>query len=330
MSFWFSASLILIVLSLYMLVTTFFQVAFRLTGLSPDRVRFQVASMFTGAGFTTQESELIAINPARRRLAVACMYTGHIFTALVIGLVMNLFFNLNNQEASDMAYTFFFVSLGVFLLLAILKLPPISKHVHNILGNIAIKLMEKRNKKNVLTSLDVYSKKAVVEVTLNNVPSELADKPLKNLKLNKAYGINVLTIRRRGHVLDVTPDTILQKGDLIAVFGDYQNIKDLFGHVELKVEDSKEIYEKTQNEISVLDNYGDKAMCDIILNRVPAFLKDKEMCKTGLKEEYLLNIVMLKRGGEALSVEKDTILEKNDEIVVFGDYGLIKELFMGD
>jgi hypothetical protein len=112
--------------------------------------------------------------------------------------------------------------------------------------------------------------------------------------------------------------------------GDYQNIKDLFGHVELKVEDSKEIYEKTQNEISVLDNYGDKAMCDIILNRVPAFLKDKEMCKTGLKEEYLLNIVMLKRGGEALSVEKDTILEKNDEIVVFGDYGLIKELFMGD
>ena len=289
MSFWFSASLILIVLSLYMLVTTFFQVAFRLTGLSPDRVRFQVASMFTGAGFTTQESELIAINPARRRLAVACMYTGHIFTALVIGLVMNLFFNLNNQEASDMAYTFFFVSLGVFLLLAILKLPPISKHVHNILGNIAIKLMEKRNKK-----------------------------------------INVLTIRRRGHVLDVTPDTILQKGDLIAVFGDYQNIKDLFGHVELKAEDSREIYEKTQNEISVLDNYGDKAMCDIILNRVPAFLKDKEMCKTGLKEEYLLNIVMLKRGGEALSVEKDTILAKNDEIVVFGDYGLIKELFMGD
>ena len=62
MSFWFSASLILIVLSLYMLVTTFFQVAFRLTGLSPDRVRFQVASMFTGAGFTTQDSELIAIN----------------------------------------------------------------------------------------------------------------------------------------------------------------------------------------------------------------------------------------------------------------------------
>ena len=54
------------------------------------------------------------------------------------------------------------------------------------------------------------------------------------------------------------------------------------------------------------------------------------MCKTGLKEEYLLNIVMLKRGGEALSVEKDTILAKNDEIVVFGDYGLIKELFMGD
>jgi hypothetical protein len=76
--------------------------------------------MFTGAGFTTQESELIAINPARRRLAVACMYTGHIFTALVIGLVMNLFFNLTNQEASDVAYTFFFVSLGVFLLLAIL------------------------------------------------------------------------------------------------------------------------------------------------------------------------------------------------------------------
>ncbi|MBP5090973.1 MAG: TrkA C-terminal domain-containing protein [Bacilli bacterium] len=330
MNFWLSASLILIVLSLYLLVTTFFQVAFRLTGLSADRVKFQVASMFTGAGFTTQESELIATNQARRKLAVACMYTGHIFTALVIGLVMNLFFNLTKYEAPTQSLIFFYVTSAAFLFLLILKLPPISTHVQNRLGRIAEWILEKRNKRNVLTPLDVYGKSAVVEITLNQVPNALFDRPLKNIKLNKAYGINVLTIRRRNHVLSVTPDTILQKGDLIVVFGVYQNIKDLFGYSEIKNEDVEAMMKKTQNEIAVIDNYAEKAMCSISLNHIPSFLKDRQMKDTGLKEKYSINIVMLKRSGEALSVERDTILEKNDEIVCFGNYNLIKELFMGE
>ena len=68
--------------------------AFKLTGLSTSKIRFQVGSLFTGAGFTTSESELIANNPKRRKIALACMHTGHIFSVAFMGLVINVIFSV--------------------------------------------------------------------------------------------------------------------------------------------------------------------------------------------------------------------------------------------
>ena len=59
MNIWLAISLILAVVTIYLLAIEIFSVAFKLTGLATNKIKLQVASLFTGTGFTTSESELI-------------------------------------------------------------------------------------------------------------------------------------------------------------------------------------------------------------------------------------------------------------------------------
>jgi len=52
-------------------------IAFELTGLKLPVARFQAISCFTGTGFTTRESELIAKNAQRRKIASVLMIMGY-------------------------------------------------------------------------------------------------------------------------------------------------------------------------------------------------------------------------------------------------------------
>ncbi|TRZ94791.1 hypothetical protein D4R78_05530 [bacterium] len=62
--------------------------AFELTGLTTSVAQFQSISCFTGTGFTTRESELIAGNPQRRRIASVLMIFGYAgFASLVSSFV---------------------------------------------------------------------------------------------------------------------------------------------------------------------------------------------------------------------------------------------------
>ena len=326
MNLWVAISLLLIVLSLYMLVTDIFSVAFRLTGLSEERVRFQVASLFTNAGFTTNESEVITNNKTRRRLAIACMYSGHLFTAIVIGLFINLMISLANQITSDANYILFGISLGVFLFFLFLKIPPVNRHFQQSLGRIATKILEHNRKETVLTVLDYFDQKAVVEIVLNNVPVLFQDKALKDLKLTKSE-INILMVKRKNHVLDVTADTMLEKGDTLVAFGIYQNIKDIFTHTKMTEAEARPVLD-LPNTLTLIDNYGDNAMVEIQLYHLPTWLENTTVKTCGLKDRYQINIVMIRRDGESLSVTADTAFKAKDTIVLFGRYRLIKQLFI--
>lgn len=158
--------------------------------------------------------------------------------------------------------------------------------------------------------------KAVLEITLSQVPLALQEKCLKGLGMTKDFEVNALTIRRKGHFLDVSGDTILQKGRQYCRNRRNQNIKDLFGRVK-----------KTANEGFLIDSHGSNAMYSAKLFRILAFLAQKTMRGSGLKERYPLNAVMLRRNGGSMPIKRKAILAKNDEIVLFGDYGKIKPLY---
>ena len=164
MNVWLAISLILAVAAIYLFMIEVFSVAFKLTGLATNKIKFQVASLFTASGFTTQESELITNDDRRRRIAVTCMYTGHIFSVVIMGLIINVLISIGasiNADRTGRTYTewyfiVFYISAALFLLVLIIKIPPIFKsykHIYKSSNNSKIfkkrKIINKINKKKI-------------------------------------------------------------------------------------------------------------------------------------------------------------------------------------
>jgi K+/H+ antiporter YhaU regulatory subunit KhtT len=68
---------LLLVVAVSILVTRIATIALIHTGLSRESARFQARSAFTGAGFTTSESETVVNHPVRRRIIMLLMMMGN-------------------------------------------------------------------------------------------------------------------------------------------------------------------------------------------------------------------------------------------------------------
>ena len=337
MNLWIAISLVLGVISIYLFVIEIYFVAFKLTGLATNKIKFQVASLFTGSGFTTTESELIVNDDKRRKIAIACMYTGHIFSVMFMGLVINVFFSIGqhftNQHTTPTFYEWYFIVLYVvfalFLMVLFLKIPPINKRFQDLLEKIAINSSRKNRHTNLVTVLDLYGKHAIVEVVLNVIPNELKDIPLCEMGLTKGYSINVLSIKRGTRIVDVSKDTMFKKGDILVIYGLTSDIKEVF--VKSLSKDKKDvIVVDHSNDISLVSNYGDNALVEVYIDEVPSEFVDVKMMDANLKGKYGITVGIIKRNDKYVTVSKDTIILKGDTLTLFGPYKTIKMLFKND
>ena len=332
MSIWLALSLILGVVSIYLFMIEIFSVAFKLTGLATNKLKFQVASLFTGAGFTTAESELITNDDRRRRIAVICMYTGHIFSVVIMGLVINVLISIW-AETNTAAVTFkewyfivFYVSLGVFLVVVFLKIPPINKRFQKLLENIAIKISKNRRESNIITVLDYYGRSAVVEIVLNKIPEFANEVTLFDMQLTKKYAMILLSIRRGNRRVSINKDTMLAKGDVIVAYGHIIDIKEAFIN-SISGKPSDTIVVDNTNELQLINNYGQNTLMEVVVNEVPKELDGIKMKDSHLTDRYNINIVVIKRGEEHLFANAETKIEKGDRLTIFGPYINIKHLF---
>ena len=335
MNIWLAISLILAVAAIYMFMIEVFSVAFKLTGLATKKIRFQVASLFTASGFTTQESELITNDDRRRRIAVTCMYTGHIFSVVIMGLIINVLISIGAAFDADRSgrtftewyFIVFYISLGIFLLVLFIKIPPINRKFQKLLENIAINASKRSRNTNIITVLDFYGKNAIVEVSLNRVPDFAEDVSLFEMKLTKKYAINILSIKRGKRMVDVTKDTMFRKGDVLVIYGLINDIKEAFIN---SVNGKKTIVVDKSNELTILNNYGGNALMEVSVDEVPKELEGIKMKNSHLSDRYSINIIVIKRKDEYLFADKETIIEKGDIITLFGPYKTIKHLFQND
>ena len=333
MNILFAVALILAVISLYMFSIEAFFVAFKLTGLATNKIKFQVASLFTGSGFTTNESEIIVNDERRRKIAVTCMYIGHIFSVAIMGLVTNViisvvtlqYTNTNIMESPLWYFIVFYVSLGLFLLVLILKIPPINRRFQAMLEKMAINMSKKNRNTNIITVLDLYGKNAIAEVILNNIPVFAVEKTLSEMQLTKKYLISVLSIKRGKRVLEVTKDTMFVKGDVLVLYGVTRDIKNAF--IESVQNGKKTIVVDRVNEMNLLNNYGSNVLMEVEVEEVPKELENIPMKDSHLSDRYSINIIVIKRHNEYLFADKDTIIQNGDKITLFGPYSNIKHLF---
>lgn len=333
MNLWLAISLVIAVISVYLLTIEIFSVAFKLTGLSTSKIRFQVGSLFTGAGFTTAESELIANNTKRRKIALACMYTGHVFSVAFMGLIINVIFSViimitSTPEAPKFTEWYFiilYVSLGFLFLVLLIKIPPINKHFIRFLEMVAINASKHKRNTNIVTVLDMYGKSAMVELILNIVPSFANETPLYKMGLNKKYAINLLSIKRGTRVIDVTKDTMFKKGDILVMYGPLNDINEAF--VKSVNNDGEVLIVDKINDVALINNYGDNALVEVYVEEVPKELDNVTMQEAHLKDKYNITIGIIKRKDDYVFVDKDTIIQKGDTLTLFGPYKNIKVLF---
>ena len=334
MNIWLAISLTLFVITMYMFIIELFSVALKLTGLANSKIKFQVASLFTGTGFTTAESELIANDERRRKIAVACIYTGHIFSVAIMGLIINVVISIvevvHSWTMPDFTSWYFivlYVSSGLFFVMLFLKIPPINKRFQKFLETIAINSSKHNRNSNIVTVLDMYAKNAIAEVKLNQVPPFMVDTPLFEMGLTKKYSINILSIKRGKRLLDVTKDTMFRKGDTLVIFGLINDIKDAFVN---SLSTDKVVEIEHYNEITLVNNYGANALVEVYIDEVPKELDGVAMKDSHLTDRYSISVGVIKRGDGYVFPDKDTIIQKGDTLTLFGPYKNIKLMFKND
>ncbi len=95
-----AAASVLIVIFISLIIVRVATVALTLTGLSRELARFQARSAFTGAGFTTGESEKVVGHPVRRRIIMMLMLLGN---AGIVTAVASLMMTIVGPDQSGAA-----------------------------------------------------------------------------------------------------------------------------------------------------------------------------------------------------------------------------------
>lgn len=331
MDFITSSSLIMGFIIIYFVLIQTYTILLRMTGLPKEKATFQAISLLTNCGYTTSESEIVTMTKMRRRIALATMITGYSFSVIIVSLLINMFNSLNNNQVQR-SFGIFVIILIVFLgLIIAFKLPFVQVRFEKLIQNLATAIIRKNNGKNIVSLIDNYGKDAVCEIIINRLPKFLEDKSIFDSKIKNLYGLNILILNREGRILSIKKETMLQVKDSLVIFGPYSNIKQAFLGDDEDVEAKLEKDDRTEkNVLKLIDNYGKEAMVEIKLNTVPQELKDTKLSDSNIRENYDINIVMLKHGGQSVKITKDTIISLHDTIVVLGQYSMIKKVFAND
>ena len=206
-------SFILIVL-VNMLVVRGGAVALKLTGLSWDVASFQAQSAFTGAGFTTSESEHLISHPARRKIVGLMMSLGSIGVgSALVTVVVTL------TTAGDDLQQRTWLMLGSLLGLSIAVR---TKFIDRLFIPVVTRLLLRSSTLRIhdyeeLLRMDKGF--SVAQLTVEE-DSWLTGGALSELGLNQE-GILILNVRRRsGSVLAAPQPAIrLEVGDIILCYG---------------------------------------------------------------------------------------------------------------
>ncbi len=218
---------LLAVLTVSIVVTRVATVMLTATGLSRDVARFQARSAFSGAGFTTNESESVVNHPVRRRIVLQLMLLG---AAGVVTSLTSLLLSFTDASGGQTARR-----IGALLAgLLVLRLLAGSRAVDVALTRITEWALRR------YTRLEVRDYDRLLHVsddfTVAEIEPEEGDwvlgRRLEDLRLREE-GVIVLGIYRRdGRYLGVPAGpTLVEPGDRLVVYGEDARAHELAGRL---------------------------------------------------------------------------------------------------
>lgn len=203
-----------LVVLISMLVVRGGAVALKLTGLSWDVASFQAQSAFTGAGYTTSESENIVSHPVRRRVIRAMMNLGSIGVSSTLVTVVVTF----TTAGDDIQERTYWMLGSLVFLVALIR----TKVLDRIFIPIVTRYLMRSSTLQILDYEELLRMEKGFSVAQLTVEPDtwLLGGALKQLALNQE-GILILNVRRRSGSVLAAPRPIihLEPGDKILCYG---------------------------------------------------------------------------------------------------------------
>ena len=214
---------LLVVIFLSILITRVASIALSHTGMTRESAKFQARSAFSGAGFTTTESETVVNHPVRRRIVMMLILVGN---AGIVAAISSLILTFV-QDGAATSLTLRIVSLvtGIVLLWALAT----SRWVDQMLARTVTALLKK------YTDLDVIDYASLLQLTGEYRLAELvieqgdwvAGKKLVDARLREE-GINVLGIKKPDGTYKgvVGGNDVIEAADALVIYGRIHAIKE--------------------------------------------------------------------------------------------------------
>lgn len=217
-----------LILLIYAIIAEVFTVLFRIAGLTEERARFQVVSLLTNSGFTTNESEMIVTNPRRRTLARKTMLFGYAFSVSIVSAIVNIVLSLKLAEIEDLLWASPIPVLALGAVFVIRRNRSVKDWFNREVEGIAGQVLA-RSHGNRMMLMDSYGKHSVMaQVHLEAMPAALRGVALRDTSLSRD-GITVILIKRKGsEVIHADADTLLMEDDQLVVFGNDEAIEKAF------------------------------------------------------------------------------------------------------
>lgn len=207
---------LLLVVTVSIVITRVATVALTLTGLSRESARFQARSAFTGAGFTTGESENVVGHPVRRRVVMSLMLLGN---AGIVTVVSSLVLGFVNSDGGAPPATRLSVLAGGLVLLWLVAR---SRAVDIVMSRViarALKRFTKLDVRDYARLLHFAGGYSVLELAVRE-KDWVANRTLEELKLREE-GVVVLGIERTDSTYVAAPiaETVVEPGDVLVLYG---------------------------------------------------------------------------------------------------------------
>jgi len=215
----------------YIIVSHIITILFRLTGMTEEKARFQVISLLTNSGYTTQESETVVKTKMRRRLALATMLFGYAFTVTILSAMVNVFMSIKTPDLESLFIAVPVLALILIVFFFIRKSTYLNTKFDSWVERVGNELMFGK-KANEILLVEEYGKTVVAHVYLHTVPKILKEVTLAQSRIMPEHHVMVMMVKPpEGEAKQANAHTILHENDTIMVMGDRKVIREIFEKV---------------------------------------------------------------------------------------------------
>ena len=235
MSFTLAIILFLLVIFVYLVFIEIFTIIYMITGISESKARFQVISLITNTGFTTEDSELIMNSNLRKGIAKFIMVFSYCFSVSIVALLVNFFMEVGNIQEVN-----YFLIIGIFTFFAIsyilIKNVKFSRKIfYSMIEKLTKKFIYKNNENNIVVIEKIDNKKVFAKIVINMVPYDLIDNTIEKSGIKRKYSIQIISINRNDSSLfPVKASDTVQQGDVMFVVGSLGNINEFATKIDNK------------------------------------------------------------------------------------------------